>query len=301
MAAYAYLAPESLSDALLALSQHQATGERIQPLAGGTDLLVQLRGADQTPRTLMNIKKIPELTRLHWDAQEVFIGAAVPGVQLAAAPWLNLLYPGLVEAMDLIGSSQIQGRASMGGNLCNASPAGDCIPALIANQAQCQIASLQAGAPELHGLPVADFVRGVGRNALAPTELLVGLRLPVPGRGTADAYLRFTPRSEMDIAVASAGVSLTLDAAGRCVQAGVAIGAVAPTAIAVPTAVAALVGTALEPAAVKAAAEACRAAANPISDKRGSADFRRHVVGVLCERAIGIARQRAQDRLQETA
>ena len=289
MAGFAYLAPGSVAETLTVLGEHARAGRRAQVMAGGTDVLVQLRAVDKTPRTLIDIKQLPEVNRLDVDSDPVFIGAAIPSAVLNEHPALLRMYPGLLEAADLIGSTQIQGRASIGGNLCNASPAGDTIPAMIAVGARCVIATA-SGEREL---PVEQFVVGVGRNALAPGELLLGLRLPRAGAGTSDAYLRFTPRTEMDIAVAGCGVSVTLDAGGICTQARVGIGAVAPTALLVPAAAAALVGTRLDEAALAAAAAACSAAASPITDKRGTADYRRKVVGVLCRRATAIARDRA--------
>ena len=202
---------------------------------------------------------------------------------------LKALLPGVLEAGDLIGSTQVQGRATICGNLCNASPAGDSIPAQIAAGAVCDIANSSGG----RQMPVEEFVTGVGTNALEEGEFLLGLKIPRPGANSADAYLRFIPRTEMDIAVAGCGVSLTLDADGTCTAARVAIGAVAPTALLVPAAADALVGTKLDDAALQAAGEACTAASSPITDKRGTAEYRKKVVAVLCRRAAAIAKQRA--------
>jgi carbon-monoxide dehydrogenase medium subunit len=199
------------------------------------------------------------------------------------------MFPGLLESADLIGSTQIQGRATIGGNLCNASPAGDTIPALIANAAVCVI----AGPDGERELTVEDFLTGVGTNALNAGELLLGTRLENPPANSSDAYLRFIPRTEMDIAVAGCGVKLTFDADGVCTAARVGIGAVAPTALLVPAAAAALIGTRVDDEALNAAATACSEASSPITDKRGTADYRLKVVAVLCRRAGGIARDRA--------
>tara|TARA_Y100001933_G_scaffold216303_4_gene223365 strand:+ start:467 stop:1345 length:879 start_codon:yes stop_codon:yes gene_type:complete len=290
MGAFGYVAPGSLDEALTVLSEHASLGKRAQVLAGGTDLLVQMRGLDREPRTIVDIKKLAETNRVDIGAQEVFIGAAVPSAVLNENQALVDLYPGLLEAADLIGSTQIQGRATLGGNLCNASPAGDSIPAMIAAGAVCVI----AGSGGTRELPVEDFVTGVGTNALGADEFLVGLKLPAPGPGTADAYLRFIPRTEMDIAVAGCGVSVTLDGSGKCTAARVGIGAVAPRALLVPAAAEALIGSTLDDAALQAAGEACSAAASPITDKRGTDVYRRKVVGVLCRRAAAIARDRAR-------
>ncbi|MEM7100378.1 MAG: FAD binding domain-containing protein [Pseudomonadota bacterium] len=289
MGAYAYLAPETVDEVVSVLAEHAADGQRAQVLAGGTDLLVQMRSADKTPRTIVDIKKLEETNRLEIGDEQVFIGSAIPSAVLYENEALKSILPGLLEASDLIGSTQVQGRATMGGNLCNASPAGDSIPAMIAVAAVCEIVG-PAGPRQMQ---VEEFVTGVGKNALVDGEFLLGLSIPRPGPGTADAYLRFIPRTEMDIAVAGAGVSISLDSDGLCTAARVGIGAVAPTALLVPDAAAALIGSHLDDDALRAAGEACSAAASPISDKRGTAEYRLKVVAVLCRRAAAIAQQRA--------
>jgi len=289
MGAYAYVAPQSVAEALAVLAEQVAGGMRAQVLAGGTDLLVQMRSVDRGPRTIVDIKQPAEANRMEVGADEIYIGAAVPSAVMNENAELKALLPGLVEAADLIGSTQIQGRATICGNLCNASPAGDSIPAQIAVGAVCDIANDSGG----RQLPVEDFVTGVGTNALKPGEILLGLKIPRPADNSADAYLRFIPRTEMDIAVAGCGVSLTMDADGTCSAARVAIGAVAPTALLVPAAGQALVGTSVDADALQAAGEACTAASSPITDKRGTAEYRRKVVAVLCRRAAEKARQRA--------
>jgi len=290
MGAFAYVAPSNLEEALAVLKEHASAGTRAQLLAGGTDLLVQLRSADKTPRTIVDIKKLAETNRIDIGSAEVYIGSAIPSAVLNENTELVALFPGLLEAADLIGSTQIQGRATVGGNLCNASPAGDSIPAMIAAGGVCVI----AGANGTRELPVEDFLTGVGKNALEPGELLLGLKFKRPGPRTADAYLRFIPRTEMDIAVAGCGVSVTLDQNGTCTAARVAIGAVAPTALLVPAAADALIGSKLDEDALAAAGAACTAASSPISDKRGTVEYRRKVVAVLCRRAAAIARDRAK-------
>lgn len=291
MESFAFEAPTSL-DAALTLLDERARGElRTQLLAGGTDLMVQLRAIDPAPRLIVDIKRIPETRALELDGEGLTLGSAVPGAEITARDDVAALYPGLVEAVDLIGSTQIQGRASVGGNLCNASPAGDTIPALMVNDARCVIAS-KSGRREL---PVDEFVTGVGRNALGPGEMLLALRFPHPGAHSADAYLRFIPRTEMDIAVASAGVRVTVDGEGRITAARVAIGAVAVTALVVPEAADALIGTTGDDAAMAALAAACSAAAKPITDKRGTIEYRQRVVGVLARRAATIALGRARE------
>lgn len=289
MGDYAYAAPTSLEEALSVLESQANDGQRTQILAGGTDVLVQMRSVDKEPRTLVDIKHIAETNELSIGADEIFIGAAIPSAALNENAELKGILPGLIEAADLIGSTQIQGRATIGGNLCNSSPAGDTIPALVVISAVCVIAS-PGGSREV---AVGDFVTGVGQNCLASNEILVGLKIPRPGNNSADAYLRFIPRTEMDIAVAGAGVALTLDDGGTCTSARVAIGAVAPTVRLVEAASAALVGTKVDDDALNAAGAACSDAASPITDKRGTVEYRKKVVGVLCKRAGGIARDRA--------
>jgi aerobic carbon-monoxide dehydrogenase medium subunit len=292
MGAFGYVAPRSLDDTVSLLAEHAKQGKRAQVLAGGTDLLVQMRGTDRAPRTIVDIKKLEETNRLELGDEAIFIGAAISSAVLNENEALVSVLPGLLEAADLIGSTQIQGRASIGGNLCNASPAGDTIPALIVLGAICVI----AGSNGQRELPVEQFVVGVGRNALEPGELLLGLKIPRPQGRSGDAYLRFIPRTEMDIAVAGCGVSVTVDGKGKCTAARVAIGAVAPTALLVPGAAQALVGSMLDDAALAAAGAACSEAASPITDKRGTEAYRRKVVGVLCRRATAIARDRALAR-----
>jgi carbon-monoxide dehydrogenase medium subunit len=293
MQSFAYAAPETVEQALAVLAEHQKAGRRAQVMAGGTDLMVQMRTLDGSPRTIVDIKRLAETNRLDVGAKEIYIGAAIPGAVLTASKPLAACLPGLVEAIDLIGSTQIQGRASLGGNLCNASPAGDTISALVANAGVCVIAS-SGGQREM---PVESFVVGVGKNALKPGEFLLGIKFKRPAKGTGDAYLRFIPRTEMDIAVAGVGVSVTVDAKGTCTAARVAIGAVAPTVILVPAANDALIGSKLDDAALEKAGKACSAAASPISDKRGTADYRRTIVAVLCRRTTKAAAARAKETL----
>ena len=290
MAEYAYAAPMTIADAVSILEQHASNGARAQVVAGGTDLIVQMRGPDKAPRTIVDIKHLDETNRLDLDGDEIYIGAGISSAVLDENEQLKQLFPGLLESAYLIGSTQIQGRATLGGNLCNASPAADTIPAMIVNRGICVIAG-PAGTREL---PVTEFCTGVGINALAAGELLLGLKFPRPAPNTGDAYLRFIPRTEMDIAVAGAGVSVTLDDHGICTAACVSIGAVAPTPLIVPAAAAALVGTPVDDAALAAAGAARTEASSPISDKRGTVAYRRHVVAVLCRRAGAIARGRAK-------
>ena len=285
---FTYEKPKSLSDAVQALVR---LGPDARVLAGGTDLLVQMRTGMRRPAAVVDVKGIPELMEINLSETGLRLGAAVPCWDLCQREDVRRMYPGVVEAAELIGSMQIQGRASVGGNVCNGSPAADTSPALIAAEAHCVI----AGPTETRRIAIDAFFRGPGQTVLGPDEVLVAFELPRREPGTADAYLRFIPRGEMDIAVVGAGVQVTRDASGRCTAARVALGAVAPTPIPVPAAADALIGTSLDEACLEAAAEAARAAADPISDKRGPADYRRHVAGVLTRRAAAIAAQRAEE------
>ncbi len=280
-----YEAPTSLARAIELLSE---SGARV--LAGGTDLLVQMRTGRAAPRVFVDVKRIPETMRLELGPTELWLGAAVPAAQVTEHRDIGRVWPGLVEAVDLIGSTQIQGRASVGGNVCNASPAADTTPALCAVSARCVI----AGPRGQREVPVEQFNTGPGKNSLARGELLVGFRIARPAARASDAYLRFIPRTEMDIAVVGAGVSVALDSAGRCTAARVALGAVAPTVILVSDSAGALIGSRGEDAALTRAGDAASAAARPISDKRGTVEYRRRIAGVLVRRAAAAAFERAR-------
>ena len=292
MSSYSFTAPETVDEAVSTLRSFSQSGQRTQILAGGTDVLVQMRSVDRQPRVIVDIKQLDETNKLDIGSDEIYIGAAIASGVLNENPELKSLLPGVIEAADLIGSTQIQGRASIGGNLCNSSPAGDTIPALIAASGVCVI----AGSKGVREVVIEDFLTGVGTNCLQADEFLLGIKFPRPSPRTADAYLRFIPRTEMDIAVAGAGVSVTLDDAGVCSAARVAIGAVAPTALLVPGAAEVLIGTKVDDEALRAAGKACSDASSPISDKRGTKEYRIHVVGVLCRRAGTIARDRVLAR-----
>lgn len=284
-----YEAPTTVNDAVQLLAGAEGPAS---VLSGGTDLIIQMQGMVGESRLVIDSKNIPGFTGAELTAEGLSLGPAMCCAEFTARDDIKAVFPGLVEAAYLIGSTQVQGRASVGGNLCNSSPAADTIPALIANSAQCVI----AGPNGERTVAVEDFVTGVGRNCLEQGEMLVRLTVARPPAHTGDAYLRFIPRTEMDIAVAGAGVSVTLDGDGTCVAARVSIGAVAPTALLVPAAADALVGTKIDEAALDAAAAASTAASSPITDRRGTVEFRKHVVGVLTKRAAGIAADRARER-----
>ena len=281
-----YLAPKTLDEAVKAFAAAAGAG-RI--LAGGTDLLVQMRNGVVTPGTIVDIKKIAELTTIEETAAGGFkIGAAVSGATLRDHAKLKKAWPGVVEAANLIGSTQIQSRATAGGNLCNGSPAGDSVPAMIAAGA---IVTIQ-GPKGRRELAVEKVPKGPGRLNLEPGEIVVAFTLPPRPKGSSDAYLRMIPRTEMDIAVVGCGVSLTLEN-GTCTAARVGLGAVAPTVLLVEDAAKALIGSKLDDAALAKAAAACSAACRPIDDKRGTIVYRTKVAGVLLRRTTLIAAERA--------
>jgi carbon-monoxide dehydrogenase medium subunit len=286
MQAIRYEAPRTIEEAIQLMSSEPGA----VPLAGGTDLLIQFRAGEKAPTSFVDLKRIPELTRVTVDEQGLHLGAAAPAADVAANADIRRLWPGLAESVRLIGSMQIQGRGSVGGNLCNGSPAADTTCALIVNRGQCVI----VGPAGQRRVPAEAFCTGPGRTVLAQGELLVSIQLPRPSPQTSDAYLRLIPRTEMDIAVAGAAVSVTVDQTGVCRAARVAIGAVAPRALLVPGAAEALVGSRLDDEALGRAAEAASRAANPIDDKRGTVAYRRAVVGVLTRRAAAIAGTRAR-------
>jgi carbon-monoxide dehydrogenase medium subunit len=287
MNAMRYEAPRSVDDAVALLAG--ADGEA-RLLAGGTDLLVQLRAGLVRPGLIVDVKNIAEMRSVTADDGGFRVGAAVSGAELGEHDALKAAWPGVVEAIELIGSTQIQGRATAGGNLCNASPAADGVPALFAAAAVCTV----AGPDGRREVPVEAIATGPGETSLAPGEIVVDFRLSGRPPRSGDAYLRFIPRTEMDIAVVGAGVSLSLDEDGVCTAARVALGAVAPTVLLVAQAAAALVGTSLDDAALEAMAHAARAACRPIDDKRGPADYRIKIAGVLARRAASIALERAR-------
>jgi carbon-monoxide dehydrogenase medium subunit len=281
-----YVAPRSLDEAIGAFA---AAGSAARIMAGGTDLLVQMRSGMVRPGLIVDIKKIGELTEIEETADGGFrIGAAVSGMALTDHARFGKVWPGVLEAVNLIGSKQVQGRASAGGNLCNGSPAGDSVPAMIAAGAIVTV----HGPNGRREIRVEDVPAGPGRTNLKPGEILVGFALPPRPAGSSDAYLRMIPRTEMDIAVVGLAVSLTLRD-GVCTAARVGLGAVAPIALLVEPAAQALIGSKLDGAALEAAAAACRAACRPIDDKRGTIAYRTKTAGVLLKRTVAIAAQRA--------
>jgi carbon-monoxide dehydrogenase medium subunit len=285
----AYTAPATVEEAVRALAGASGVAK---VLSGGTDLLVQLRSGRAKPDLIVDIKNIPEMSGIRERDGGFIVGAATPAAAIGECEGLRQAWPGVVEAANLIGSTQIQGRATLAGNLCNASPAADSVPALIAARATCVV----QGANGRREVPVESIVTGPGRTSLGRDEFIAAFHLPKPPPRSADAYLRFIPRTEMDIAVVGAGVSVALDAGGVCTDARVVLGAVAPTALLVADAAAALIGRALDAAALDGLDQAAQRACKPIDDKRGTIEYRIKVAGVMARRAATIAYERARSR-----
>ncbi len=287
MADLSYAAPDNV-EAAVALLAEAGGGARV--LAGGTDVLVLLHGEIIEPELIVDIKNIPELRSIAKQDGGWRVGAAVPGMELVDHEGFAADWPGVIEGVALIGSIQIKGRASMGGNLCNASPAADSVPPLIAAGAICNI----AGPNGQRTAPVEDIITGPGQTSLAVGEIVVSFSFAARPPHSGDCYLRLTPRTEMDIAIVGAGVNLTLDGSGTCTAARVSLGAVAPTPLLVADAAAALIGSKVDDAALADMAGAASAACDPIDDKRGTIEYRVKTAAVIARRAVETALQRAQ-------
>ncbi|HEY5730352.1 MAG TPA: FAD binding domain-containing protein [Anaerolineales bacterium] len=288
MQSFEYAAPKSAEEVVRLLAGKNGDA-RI--LAGGTDLLVQLREGRRSAKLVIDVKNIPELTQVTFDPKSgLRIGAAASCSQICSDSNVSDHYPGLVDAIKLIGGVQIQNRASVGGNLCNASPAADAIPALIVHKAVCQI----TGPNGTRILPVEEFCVEPGKNAMGSGEFLTSISVPTPKEYFGAGYLRFIPRNEMDIAVVGAGASVALDEGGmKFVSAQIALGAVAPTPLLASDAGAFLSGKEIKREYVKEAARMAQSVAKPITDLRGTAEHRKHLVAVLVERALDRAIERA--------
>jgi carbon-monoxide dehydrogenase medium subunit len=281
-----YEAPTTTKEAVSLLAKAKG---KAYVLAGGTDLLVRLKSGVVDPDLIVDIKRIEATQSIKSTANGFRIGAAVPGAVIGRSAALKKAWPGVVEAAQLIGSDQIQGRCTISGNLCNASPAADSVPALVAAGAK----AIVVGPKGRRTVAVEKIPLGPGKTSLAKGEMVEAITLPKRPAKTGDAYLRFIPRSEMDIAVVSAGVCLTLNGKGKITKARVTLGAVAPTVLLVQEAAEAIIGTHLEDEALAALAAACEKACHPINDMRGTIEFRTEVAGVLARRAARIAYHRA--------
>ena len=282
-----YEAPGTVEAAVELLA---SCGGVAKVLAGGTDLLIQMRSDLVEPELVVNVKKIDELKAISDEDGAFRFGAAVSGMELLEHEAFPTAWPGVIDGVKLIGSIQIKARASVGGNVCNGSPAADATPALIAAGA---IASI-AGPKGRREVAVEDIVIGPSQTSIADDEIVVSFSLPKRPTNSGDAYLRFTPRTEMDIAVVGASVNLTLDGDGTCTAARVSLGAVAPTPLLVTEAGDALIGTKLDDTVMTSLSKTASAACRPIDDKRGTVEYRTKVAGVLARRAAAIALERAR-------
>ena len=283
-----YVAPSSVEEATSLLSSSPSA----QVFAGATDVVPQMRAGRPAPEVLVDLKKIEELVAVANDGDKWTVGAATPTANLTEDPAFSEEFPGLAEAAGLIGSDQIQNRSSLGGNLCNGSPAADSVPAMVVNGARAVV----AGPNGTRVLDVAEVVTGPGQTSLAADEFIVEFEIDrIPAR-TGDAYLRMIPRTEMDIAVVGAGARITLAEDGSIEHAALALAAVAPTVVRVPDAEAAVVGNTADDETLSAVADAASEACDPIDDKRGTVAYRKQVAGVLAKRAVLIAIERAQQR-----
>ena len=284
-----YAAPKTITEAVGLLASKK---NRAMVMAGATDILVQMRAGRRSAGLLVDVKDIPELNQISYDPQKgLMLGAAVPCFRIYGNQVVTSTYPGLIDAVSSIGGVQIQGRASVGGNLCNAAPSGDSIPPVIVLGGVCHIVGLGGR----RQLPAEEFCTGPGQNALQPSEILVSINLPPPQAHSGASYLRFTPRNEMDIAVAGVGCSVVLDASGEnVVSARIALSAVAPTPVLAREAGDSLAGKPVSDASILEATEKAMAAAKPIDDMRGTIRQRIHLVGVLTRRSLNTAIQRAR-------
>jgi CO/xanthine dehydrogenase FAD-binding subunit len=284
-----YSAPTSVDDAVKLLAGSSGLAK---VLSGGTDLLVQLRSGRLKPELIVDTKKIPGIMDITEAGGAFTVGAATPGAVVEAHPGMNKAWPGVVEALDLIGSTQVQGRCSFAGNLCNASPAADSVPALYAAGA----VAVVVGGKGRRDVPVEQIPAGPGRTNLAKDEFILAFKFPARPARSGDAYLRFIPRTEMDIAVVGCGISVTLDENGVCTAARCSLGAVAPTVLLVKEMADALIGHTLDDATLAAIDKAAQAACKPINDKRGTIEYRTKVAGVLARRVAKIAFDRASGK-----
>ena len=290
MEAFDFANPQSIEEAVKTLSEK---GERARMLAGGTDILVQMRAGRRPADVVVDVKNIPELNEMTYSPEAgLILGAAVPCYRIYQDAAISAAYPGLIDSASLIGGIQIQGRASIGGNLCNAAPSGDSIPAVIALGGVCNIAGPNGTRRQV---PAEEFCTAPGQNALQPGELLVSVSFPAPQPHSGANYQRFIPRNEMDIAVAGVGSYVQLDAAGQnFVSARIALASVAPTPVFSRAAGDSLAGKPVSDEAIRAASELAQADAKPINDMRGTIRQRVHLIGVLTRRTLNNAVERAR-------
>ena len=289
MEAIDFATPKTIDEAVQIMASH---GDRARMLAGGTDLIVQLRAGRRSLDVVVDSKGIPELNELSYNAQNgLTIGAAVPCYKIYQNQEVASAYPGLIDSATLIGGIQIQGRASLGGNLCNAAPSGDSIPGVITMGGVAHI----VGPNGSREVPAEEFCTGPGRNVLQSGEILVSIKIPVPQAHSGTNYLRFIPRNEMDIAVAGVGTTVVLDSSGQnFVSARISLASVAPTPVFAKDAGDSLAGKPVSEASIQEASEKAMADAKPINDMRGTVRQRVHLVGVLTRRTLNNAVDRAR-------
>jgi CO/xanthine dehydrogenase FAD-binding subunit len=283
-----YASPSSVEEATGVL----AGALSAQVFAGATDVVPQIRAGRKQPEILVDLKGIKELLNVSNEATHWRVGAATPTARLTQNSDFSSEFPGLSEAAGLIGSDQIQNRSSLGGNLCNGSPAADSVPAMVVNG----VRAVVAGGSGSRTVPVSEIVTGPGKTSLADDEFIVEFEIDHMPARTGDAYLRLIPRTEMDIAVVGVGVRVTLDDGGKVSAADIVLGAVAPTIVRVPEAEAALVGNQINDELLATVSAAASAACNPIDDKRGTIAYRKQIAGVLAKRAVLLAAERAAER-----
>tara|TARA_B100000686_G_scaffold68692_1_gene74406 strand:+ start:926 stop:1792 length:867 start_codon:yes stop_codon:yes gene_type:complete len=282
---YNYYAPENINDALGLLEKF---GSKARCLAGGTDILVQTRGGRFELDAIIDVKNIPELTKVEWTKDHLLVGSAVPCYLLYEDEKVTSQFPGIIDAASLIGGIQIQSRASLGGNLCNASPSADGICPLIVHNTICVI----AGPKGSREISVDQFCVSPGKNVLDEGEFLVSLKIPLPNSGFGAAYERFIPRNEMDIAVAAVGSSVVVDG-GKITNSKIALAAVGPTPIYAEKASEFLLGKDVSEDNLDQASQIAQDSCSPITDMRGDVEFRKHLIGVLTRRTLDLALERA--------
>ena len=286
-----YTSPNSIEEAVSLLSSENTVS---RAMAGGTDLIVQLRVAPErigNPDLVVDVKNIPELNEINLNPKGLTLGSAVPMYKIYNDTSITNLYPSLEDSTSLVGGIQIQGRASVGGNLCNSAPSGDTIPALIALDASCKI----DGPNGSRDVKAEDFCIAPGKTILENGEILISIHIPTPNKQSGSSYLRFIPRNEMDIAVVGVGASISLD--GDIVKSvKIALASVGPTPILVTDANK-IIGKSIEDEeTLKTAGEASKNAATPITDMRGTIEFRKHLCDVLTRRTLKIAKERARGK-----
>ena len=282
---YNYYAPENINEAVGLLEEF---GSKAKCLAGGTDILVQTRGGRFELDAIIDVKSIPELTKVEWTNDNLVVGSAVPCYVLYEDEKISNQFPGIIDAASLIGGIQIQSRASLGGNLCNASPSADGICPLIVHNTMCEI----AGPKGSREISVDQFCVSPGKNVLDEGEFLVSLKIPLPDSGFGAAYERFIPRNEMDIAVAAVGSSVVLDD-GKIIDSKIALAAVGPTPIYANKASEFLLGKDGSDDNLDQASQIAQDSCSPITDMRGDVEFRKHLIGVLTRRTLDLALKRA--------